>query len=174
MLEQLGQSLSRLMRFKIMKARTRVQEHALSQVFEEVRGRLNEARTTTNSATHQLQFLMNQAMGKVRARADAVTHKLAPVQLQRRLSTAQTRFESAYRATEAAMKGQFQEARKRLGLAAASLDALSPLAVLQRGYAIAQHKDGRLLRDTHSVSIGDQVRVRLARGRLDARVESIE
>lgn len=173
-LEQLGQSLSRLMRFKIMEARTRVQEHALSQVFEEVRGRLNEARTTTNSASHQLQILMNQAMGKVRARADAVTHKLAPVWLQRRLSTAQTRFELAYRANEAAMKGQFQEARKRLGLVAASLDALSPLAVLQRGYAIAQHKDGRLLRDTHSVSIGDQVRVRLARGRLDARVEGIE
>ena len=35
------------------------------------------------------------------------------------------------------------EAEKRLGLAAASLDALSPLAVLQRGYAIAQNEDGK-------------------------------
>src|SRR6266550_2145222 len=84
-LEQLEQALSRLMRFKVIEARTRVQEHLLSQVFEQVRGRLNEARTTTSSAKHQLQILMSQTMGKVQARANAVAHKLAPLQLQGRL-----------------------------------------------------------------------------------------
>ena len=57
---------------------------------------------------------------------------------------------------------------------AASLDALSPLAVLQRGYAIAESEDGRLLRDARAISVGDSVRVRLAKGRIDARVEQIK
>jgi exodeoxyribonuclease VII large subunit len=67
-----------------------------------------------------------------------------------------------------------EEAKKRLGLAAASLDALSPLAVLQRGYAIAQTEDGRLLHDAKLVSVGDSVRVRLAKGTLSSRVENVE
>jgi exodeoxyribonuclease VII large subunit len=67
-----------------------------------------------------------------------------------------------------------EEARQRLGLAAASLDALSPLAVLQRGYAIAQRQDGTLLRDANSVAVGDFVSVRLAKGKLSASVEEIE
>ena len=58
--------------------------------------------------------------------------------------------------------------------AAASLDALSPLAVLHRGYAIAQREDGRLLRDTKDVSVGDSINVRLAKGRLTAEVTNIE
>jgi exodeoxyribonuclease VII large subunit len=57
---------------------------------------------------------------------------------------------------------------------ATALDALSPLAVLQRGYAIAEQADGRLLRDANSVSPGDELRVRLAKGRLTARVEDIQ
>jgi exodeoxyribonuclease VII large subunit len=67
-----------------------------------------------------------------------------------------------------------EEGKTRLGLAAASLDALSPLAVLQRGYAIAQNEDGTLLRDAKLISIGDTVKVRLARGTFAARVEGIE
>ena len=72
------------------------------------------------------------------------------------------------------MEKQLEEARTGLGLAAASLDALSPLAVLQRGYAIAQDEDGKLLRDAKSVSVGDSVKVRLAKGNLATRVEHVE
>ena len=72
------------------------------------------------------------------------------------------------------MYARLQEGRERLGLAAASLDALSPLGVLQRGYAIAQDASGRLLRDASTVAQGDAVSVRLAKGKLNARVETIE
>jgi exodeoxyribonuclease VII large subunit len=143
-LEQLGQALSRLVRFKVIEARTRVQEHVLSQVFEQVRGRLNEARTTTSSATHQLQILMNQTMGKVQARANAVAHKLAPPQLQGRLSTAQTRFESAYRANEAAIRGCTQTPGTGSSFARRTISACSAPAWLcnraaQRRPPLARH-----------------------------------
>jgi exodeoxyribonuclease VII large subunit len=94
--------------------------------------------------------------------------------LRARFAAARVRFDSAYTGATVAMEKQLEEARTQLGLAAASLDALSPLAVLQRGYAIAQDEDGKLLRDAKSVSVGDSVKVRLAKGTLATRVEGIE
>src|SRR5687768_12825476 len=54
-LVQMGQNLSRLMRYKIVNARTRVQHQALSKVFDEVRGKLRDAGASTNAARHRLQ-----------------------------------------------------------------------------------------------------------------------
>jgi len=62
-----------------------------------------------------------------------------------------------------------------LGEAAARLQALSPLGVLARGYAIALHEDtGKALLDASQVAAGDRVVVRLHQGRLKARVEDTE
>jgi exodeoxyribonuclease VII large subunit len=173
-LAQSEQNMQRLMRYKIVNARTRVQQQALSQAFDEVRGRLRDAAAATNSARHRLQILLSQTVRNAHLRADALSSSLAPAQLRARFTEARVRFESAYTGCNIAIENQLEEAKKRLGLAAASLDALSPLAVLQRGYAIAQTEDGRLLRDAKLVSVGDSVRVRLASGRLGARVESVE
>ncbi|MBI2962532.1 MAG: exodeoxyribonuclease VII large subunit [Deltaproteobacteria bacterium] len=66
-------------------------------------------------------------------------------------------------------------ARARLRTAAATLSSLSPLAVLERGYAVAwKVGDDRPLRAADAVRVGDALRVRLARGALRARVESRE
>lgn len=173
-LAQTGQNLSQLMRYKIVTARSRVQQQALSQAFDEVRGRLRNAAGSTNAAIHRLQILMNQAVRSAHLRADALSGSLAPAQLRARLAEERVRFDSAYTGCNTAIEKQIVEAKKRLGLAATSLDALSPLGVLQRGYAIAQTEDGGLLRDAKLVAIGDRVKVRLARGRIDARVEGVE
>ncbi len=50
----------------------------------------------------------------------------------------------------------------------ARLHALSPAATLQRGYAIVQRDDGRVVRAADEVQIDDHVRVRLAEGELSA------
>jgi exodeoxyribonuclease VII large subunit len=173
-LAQAGQSLVRLMQYKIVNARSRVQEQALSQAFDEVRGRLRDAGTATNSAQHRLRIQIGQTLRSAQLRVDAFSGSLAPSQLRTRLATARARFESAFGDCNAAIQKQLTGAEKQLGLAAASLDALSPLAVLHRGYAIAQKADGTLLRDAQSVSVGDSVRVRLAKGTIDARVEGVE
>ncbi len=173
-LAQTGQNLSQLMRYKIVTARSRVQQQALSQAFDEVRGRLRNAAASTNRAIHRLQILMGQTVRSAHLRADALSGSLAPAQLRARLAEERVRFDSAYTGCNTAIEKQIVEAKKRLGLAATSLDALSPLGVLQRGYAIAQNEGGNLLRDAKLVSIGDRVKVRLARGRIDARVEGVE
>ena len=54
---------------------------------------------------------------------------------------------------------------------AASLDALSPLKVLSRGYAIASDESGSVLRRTADAGIGDRIRVELSDGSLGCVVE---
>ena len=170
-LDRLGTNLQRLMRFKIMDARTRVQEHSLSQVFDDVRANLRNAGLRRARSSHELHAVMTLALQTARRRADAAKHQLSPANLRARLASARTRFDAASAGCNDAISARLEDARRRLGLNAASLDALSPLAVLQRGYAIAQDRDGRLLRDGTAVTVGDAVRLRLARGRLDCRVE---
>jgi exodeoxyribonuclease VII large subunit len=60
-LEQMGRQLVRLTKFRIVDARTRVQEHALSQVFDEVKTKLRDARVEANGTTHRLQVSIESA-----------------------------------------------------------------------------------------------------------------
>jgi exodeoxyribonuclease VII large subunit len=50
------------------------------------------------------------------------------------------------------------------------LNALNPLAVLSRGYAIVQRQDGKVVTKTTQVQLGDNLSVRLADGKLTAQV----
>jgi exodeoxyribonuclease VII large subunit len=77
------------------------------------------------------------------------------------------------RLLQAAQRGLARRA-ERLARAGATLDAVSPLATLGRGYAIVTtHPAATLVRDAAAVDAGDLVQARLARGRLLCRVESI-
>lgn len=78
------------------------------------------------------------------------------------------------RANRAILTNQ-SKARERIAHMAERLESLSPLAVLGRGYSVTQHtSDGRLLTDPGSVSTGELITTRLARGTLTSRVETIE
>ena len=169
-LEQMGRQLVRLTRYRIVNARTHVQEQALSRVFDEVKNRLRNARLEANTAVYQLQAVMNDKVRRANVRTNNVIQKIAPSRLQVRVSTARAALDAAALGSQRAIETRLQEAKERLGVAAASLDALSPLAVLQRGYAIAQDSSGRLLRDASILSEGDEVAVRLAKGKFDATV----
>ena len=67
------------------------------------------------------------------------------------------------------------EYRNRLSLLAATLDTLSPLKSLARGYSITKsNKDGSLIKSIHAVSVGDRLEISLTDGRLGCTVDSIE
>ncbi|MBZ4644743.1 MAG: exodeoxyribonuclease large subunit [Petroclostridium sp.] len=53
------------------------------------------------------------------------------------------------------------------------LDALSPLAVLSRGYAIAKGKDNKILRSVDSVTPGENIELQLSDGSIYCKVESL-
>ncbi len=54
-----------------------------------------------------------------------------------------------------------------------TLNAVSPLATLQRGYAIVSAADGEILRDAADAKPGTLIEARLARGRVRARIEAV-
>ncbi len=56
----------------------------------------------------------------------------------------------------------------------AKLDALSPLKVLTRGYAMANTQDGQLLRSVQQVKPGDTVRIRISDGSLNTTITQVE
>ncbi|GAB3681983.1 exodeoxyribonuclease VII large subunit [Angustibacter aerolatus] len=55
---------------------------------------------------------------------------------------------------------------------ATQVRALSPAATLERGYAVVQHQQGRVLLDPDLVETGERLRIRLAHGVLHARAEA--
>lgn len=64
--------------------------------------------------------------------------------------------------------------RQQLAVLAGRLDAMSPLRVLGRGYAVAFDAAGRALRDAADAKPGDALRVRLAKGELAVEVKGVE
>jgi exodeoxyribonuclease VII large subunit len=60
-----------------------------------------------------------------------------------------------------------------LAALAARLDAVSPLKVLERGYAVVTNlRDGRVVIDAAAVEVGDELDLRLRRGRLRTRTSA--
>ena len=80
--------------------------------------------------------------------------------LENRLVSAQTRIVE-------------QKQRQFVSLTA-KLDAMSPLKVLTRGYALAQTEEGSILKSVHQVSVGDRVKISLGDGSLTAAVSEKE
>lgn len=74
----------------------------------------------------------------------------------------------------AAARGQMDARERWFTQLTASLDALSPLKVLGRGYAMAQTADGAVLKSSGQVEIGDSIRVQLGQGSLHCTVEGKE
>ena len=74
----------------------------------------------------------------------------------------------------AAQNNQIARKNQRFIGLTAKLDAMSPLKVLTRGYAVVQHNDGQILRSVQHVSRGEQVQVLLSDGQFSATVTEIK
>jgi exodeoxyribonuclease VII large subunit len=61
----------------------------------------------------------------------------------------------------------------RIALLGRALNSVSPLATLDRGYAIVLDEDGKALTDASNANKGDEIRARLAKGELVARVTKV-
>src|ERR1700686_2785282 len=171
LLATLTTTLARSIRYRVNGSRTEVQELALSPAFDAVTARLHEATVATGDAEHRLQTAMTSKVQRAQRRVGAATHSLSPVQLRSAMRAARTRFESLNKARDAGIATRLETAKQQLAMVAAALDAMSPLKVLERGYAIAHDARGHVVRAASTMSIGDALRLRLWKGVVDCRVE---
>jgi exodeoxyribonuclease VII large subunit len=90
-----------------------------------------------------------------------------------RLAARRARLETLTRALEREGAHAIALRRERIAALAAQLDALSPLAVLGRGFALARLPSGQVLRRAGDVAPGDAFTLRLGEGELEASVARV-
>jgi exodeoxyribonuclease VII large subunit len=99
-----------------------------------------------------------------------LTGSLTPRRQLDRVRQRVQRTDDLARRMEAATRRRISEAQVRVEALAGSLNALSPLATLGRGYSICRRADGSIIRSSEDVASGDAIRVKLGRGSLAAEV----
>jgi len=135
------------------------------------RARLHRAIGRHMQRVDELDYrLREQWRGSVGARKrvlDLVTARLAALDVRLRLAAIRRRAEAYDTALLQSVRARLNGARAELTPLEAHLKQLSPLAVLERGYAIVE-RDGKIVKSAEDAPVGNQIRVRLAKGRLDA------
>ena len=107
-------------------------------------------------------------------RLGAIEARLRQRDLRVELGRRRARLQQLQAAFEPVLRLKLARAGGRLESLRAQLSHLSPLAVLERGYAIVQDESGRALRLSSETAPGRRVGIRLHQGRLGAEVTEVE
>ncbi len=153
--------------------RSEVERLAGHQAFLAVRHLLAMASQQLDDATSRATALGEKRRRDARSRLDGLFGRLEAFRLDRQIAESKAKLAHLASRLDAGEKARLAVAYQALSSRAAQLEALSPLAVLGRGYSLAWDGKGTLLRDSALVNPGDQVRLTLHRGELDCRVERV-
>lgn len=134
--------------------------------------RLQRRQQTLDDLSRRLERTIGVYLERDRGRIEAIRRRLLATSPGQRLIHARSSLATVARRLLRAMTVATAERRRGYAQTIAALHALSPLATLSRGYAIARRADdGRVLRDAREAVPGSVLDVQLARGRLRCRVE---
>jgi exodeoxyribonuclease VII large subunit len=163
--------LAREIRHRLDRARQDLDRHT-----EALHSRGERALSTTRTQLHQLQHRLAHLHPRTRllvrqAALNEIERRLAALHPGPRIARARRDHDALVVRRDTAMRALLEACRGELGQLGAQMAALSPLAVLDRGYAMVL-KGSAIVRDASQVSERDRLRVRLARGSLDVIVES--
>lgn len=100
-----------------------------------------------------------------------LSRRLASQDMARLHRAESERVNQLNRRLSSAMQRQLESQQARLKAAARELNAVSPLAVLGRGYAIAQDEQGQVIRRAEDTQPGQKLKLRLGEGRLSVEVK---
>jgi exodeoxyribonuclease VII large subunit len=131
---------------------------------------LDRARQDLDRHTMKLHARGERALAATRSQLNDLHHRLASMHPQARILRHRAVLDELIARRDAALRRRLETGRGELGRLAAQLAALSPLAVLDRGYAVV-HAGDAIVRDASQVAAGDRLTVRLARGTLDVVVD---
>ncbi|KGE52107.1 exodeoxyribonuclease VII large subunit [Xanthomonas axonopodis pv. vasculorum] len=164
---------------------TQLQQHALGNTMQRAdrlalrlraqspQARLQLLHRRQEEAGRQLRARMTQVLERLQARVQRGQAQLQSHNPQRHLAGLQQRLRALH--PQAAMQRRLQHDQLQLRSIARSLEAVSPLATVARGYAIVTRPaDGSVVRSAAVVVTGERLRAQLADGSIQVRVESGE
>lgn len=125
-------------------------------------------------ATAGLQAGFTASVQRARDVFADIVSRLTPATLAAKATAISNSIGILDRRSVTAMDRMLKTRSEAMKVQVATLDALSPLAVLTRGYSITQLVDGSILRDASNAKTGDKLKIRLERGKLDAEVLASE
>jgi exodeoxyribonuclease VII large subunit len=157
--------------YRLRDLRSRVGRISTHQAFAAVVHGIETRSQRVDESLHRARFHLERRLSRLRQHLQGLAARLSERRVDRRLGEARTRLARLLARLEAAERSRAHGARRGFAEVASKLEALSPLGVLGRGYSLAWSAQGKLLRSSDEVAVGDAVRVDLARGRLHCRVE---
>ncbi len=171
-LARLSHRLERAARFQTLQARQRLLRVPVSRVESRISTLLHRLEQRLDDLGFRME---NAARHRIRQRQTRLANLLGSVMRhdpRQQLTHARGHLEACRTRLDRTLERTIESSRARLGALDAQLNSLSPLRVLNRGYALVLDPDGLVLRSAKQVAPGDQVITRLSDGSFTSRVET--
>jgi exodeoxyribonuclease VII large subunit len=169
--EALRERLVRVMERRLLEARHALMELAQDGAFARMMDLIRQRQQKMDDLTYRLERGQRQLLERMRRRWEAISAAVRHYDLRRVLAGTRGQLEAGTAAMAAAMRNQLLQNKVRLERMSRALEMLSPLAILDRGYALVFDSVGRLVKDAAQVNAGEEIRARLARGEITATVK---
>ena len=163
--------LERAARFQLLQARQRLVRLSISRAETRVITLLHTREQQLDDLTARMEEAAYQPLRRRQRRVAELTAAVLRHDPRQRLGRAREQLTVSRARLDRAMDRMLHGRAASAGAFAARLHSLSPLAVLDRGYALVLDKEGSVVRSTSQVTRGDRVTTRLADGAFTSRVE---
>lgn len=171
---QRTQDLYQLINYKLLQSRADLQELALSAVFTQFPQKIKDWRYETEDLAEQIKDALAEKLRRAENQLEAIKGRLSPIKLSSKLNDKKTRLAVLRERQISAVRKLIDAKDENLKIEMASLDALSPLSVLKRGYSITKSEKGKIITSVSQIKQNEQVQIRLSDGKLKARVLETE
>jgi exodeoxyribonuclease VII large subunit len=166
----LEERLLRATRYRLLMGRQSLTELAQHGAFARMLEAIRQRQQRQDDFTHRLEVAERRLLERARRRWETISAAVRHHDLRLLLSGMRKDLESWTSALVSAMRNLVFEHRVRSERLETALRSLSPLAILDRGYALIFDARGKLVKDVRDVEVGDRVSARLARGEIQAAV----
>lgn len=171
---ELGSRLNRGANYQLLRARQHFSQLSYTRAESRMTTILHRLEQRLDEDVQELQAELESRLRRLRRRVDDLSTTVMRHDPRQRLTHAQQHVADGARRLERAMERRLHEECTRHNALDARLHSLSPLAVLDRGYALVLTETGTLVRSATQVNAGDKIVTRLADGSLTSRVESAD
>jgi exodeoxyribonuclease VII large subunit len=166
----LRERLSRAVRYRLLMGRQALTELAQHGAFARMMELIRQRQQKLDDLTHRMELAQRHLLEQTRRRWEMISAAVRHYDLRRVLSGVHKELESGTSALVAIMRNVLLQQRVRSERLHTALESLSPLAILERGYALVFDSKGKLLKDVRGLKLGDEISARLAHGEIRAAV----